>query len=151
MSYTKEDVIEYWESIRPSQKTRKRPYLDERNYILALLHYKYKVTESHLEKIIGIDRSSISHNKKFAYNYTNIQEPTFLLHTSKVRQKFPYEFPKPEIYQAKEYPYSRLYAYRLNLDYKLRTAVRLYCEKRGIHSSTGLRDLVRKGLELWEK
>ena len=151
MSYTKEDVIEYWDSVKPSQKTRKREFVDMRNYIIALLHYKFKIPETKLEDIIGIDRSSINHNKKFAYNFLKINEPKFLLHTSIVRSKFPYDFPEPAIYQAKQYPYSKMYSYRVNLDKKLYAAVSLYAQKKGVTSAIAIRNLLIKALDIWEE
>jgi hypothetical protein len=151
MSYTKEDVLEYWDSVKPSKKTRKREFVDMRNYIIALLHYKFKITETKLEEIIEIDRTSINHNKKFAYNFLKINEPKFLLNTTIVRSKFPYDFPKPEIYQAKQYPYSKLYSYKVNLDKKLYTAVQAYGQKTGLTSGMAIRSLVIKALEEWEE
>lgn len=151
MEYTLNDVLDYWREIKPIKKTRYRDELDPRNYIIALLHYKFRITEIELESIIGIDRSSINYSKKHPYNLTKVNEPTFMKNTEEVREKFPYKFPSVNKNDIAHAPFSRQYSYTVHFDKKIYAQIQRYSKVNDIDARVAIRNLVQKALVLWEE
>ena len=151
MEYKLEDVIEYWKSIKPEKRTRKRVVVDPRNYLMALMFYKFNVSEMELESIIGIDRSSVNHSKKHPYSLIKIKEAAFMRNTVDVRKRFPYEFPSTEKMEIKEERFNRPYSYRISFDRKLYHKIKAYSRVKECDPRTALRDLIQKALALWEE
>jgi hypothetical protein len=145
--YTIEDVLEYVEINIPKDKCRKRVKLDPRNYLVALLHYKYNVTEKELERIFCIERSTINHGKKQPYNLINVNDASFMKHTLDVRTKFPYEFP----INTPNSSWNQSYSYRVSFDKELYLKIKSYCQVRDEHPSTALRKLIKKAMHVWEE
>lgn len=75
-------------------KSRKREYIDPRNYLIALMFYKYRFTEEKIAHIVRRDRTSVNYAKKQPYYNRNRED--FLRNTYDVRNKFPYIFQDPE-------------------------------------------------------
>ena len=98
INFNKSDLLAYVKD-NPDlrKKTRKRVVVDKRNYILAILHYHFKMTEVELASIFLKDRSSINHAKRMPYNLKSDKD--FILHTEHLRKKFPYTFPKSDLPQ----------------------------------------------------
>ena len=90
--YTDADVLAYWDANMGIQKTRRRDYVDSRNYIIALLHYKFGYTEYDLADIFEIDRSSINWSKKQPYYHIYAEDDAFAINTKDLVDKFPYVF-----------------------------------------------------------
>jgi hypothetical protein len=151
MEYTLEDVLNYWKNIRPDVRSRKRIELDPRNYIIALLYYKFKVPETELERIIGIDRSSVNHSKKHPYNLIKVAEATFMRNTVDVRKEFPYEFPPVDKNDILNGQFARQYSYTINFDKRTYNKIKKYSYIKDMDPRTAIRDLVQKTLALWEE
>lgn len=145
--YTLDDVLAYVEVNVPKDKCRKRVKLDPRNYLIALLHYKYNVTEMELERIFCIERSTVNHSKKQPHNLLKVVDATFMKHTIEVRAKFPYEF--PAIVPNSQWKQS--YSYRVGFDKELYMKIKAYCQIKDEHPSTALRKLIQKALAVWEE
>lgn len=90
--YTDADVLAYWDANMGVQKTRKREYIDPRNYVIAILHYKFGYTEFDLADIFEIDRCSVNWGKKQPYYHIYAEDDTFAKHTKDLVDKFPYIF-----------------------------------------------------------
>lgn len=146
--YTVQDILDYIQEFTPSKKTRKRAYVDPRNYLMAVLHYKFNVTELGLHHIFNIDRSTVNYNKKTAYYMIEQTDPTFMRNTMEVRQKFPYEIPSVE--RNKTY-YKQSYSYRVGFDKETYKKVQRYCKAHGKHPSVMLNQIISKSIALWEE
>lgn len=151
MSYTSEEILNYWRNTKPAERTRVRKVLDPRNYILALLHYKFNFTEIELESIMDMDRSTVNHAKKHPYNLIKVAEATFMRNTAEVRELFPYEFPPVDRNDTMYSQYNRQYSYTINFDKKTYQKIQRYCSLKDLDPRTGLRTLIQKALALWEE
>lgn len=151
MEYTLNDVLDYWREIKPVKRSRYRYVLDPRNYIVALLHYKFRITETELESIIGIDRSTVNHSKKQPYNLIKVFEAAFMRNTVEVREKFPYDFPPVDTNDLAYAPYNRQYSYMVHFDKKVYAKIQKYSKIKDVDPRVAIRDLVQKALALWEE
>jgi len=96
MEYTDHDLLDYWHDNYGYIKTRKTTYLDPRNYIMAILHYKFGYIEEELAELFQVDHSSINHAKKMAYNHiVDVPDSGFIKHVKELMNLFPYDFPFP--------------------------------------------------------
>jgi len=64
MSYESLDIFNYIEEKLKIQKTRKRVYLEKRNYLIYILYHKFFYTEEVLAEYFQIDHSSINYVKR---------------------------------------------------------------------------------------
>lgn len=91
--YTDKDIIEWFIQNIKVQKTRKREYLDQRNYVIAVLYQKFNYSENSIASLFNIDRSSVSHCKRHAYTLlVEYSDDNFIRNTSKLIANFPYDF-----------------------------------------------------------
>ena len=145
--YTLDDITEYLKKVTPAVRTRERVWLDPRNYLIAILYYKFGLSELALESLLQIDRSTINHAKKIPHGMISYYDPTFMKNTIEVRHLFPYDFPgkdpKPQHQQQ--------YSYRVGFDKQNFKRVREYCLQKGEHPSIALSKLILKSIDLWEK
>jgi len=96
MEYTDHELLDYWHEHYGLMKTRKTTYLDPRNYVLAILHYKFGYTEEELAELFQVDHSSINHAKKLAYNHiVDVPNRAFMSRVQDLMKLFPYTFPFP--------------------------------------------------------
>jgi hypothetical protein len=151
MSYTSDDVIEYWKNFRPAYKTRERDVLDPRNYIVALLYYKFRFTEHELQSIMGMHHSTVNHAKKHPYDLIRIKEATFMRNTAEVRELFPFDFPTTNKEELSDERYVKKYGYTINFDKKLYQKIKAYSKVKELDPRTALRNLIQKALALWEE
>lgn len=98
MDYTVEDVLKdvtiWLNEFDSSKKKRLRILLDKRNYLVAILHYKFGMIEEELGKLFKIDRSSISLAKKQTPHLLKIGDPSFIVNAKEYIEKFPFQFPE---------------------------------------------------------
>ena len=91
--YTDEDIITWFKKNCGFKKTRKREYLDQRNYVIAVLYQKFKYSEEALGSLFKVDRSSINHCKKHAYTLLiEYTDDKFIRNTFELINKFPFDF-----------------------------------------------------------
>lgn len=97
--YTPRDVIKALKAILPKYKTRKRPFIDKRNYLICVLYYKFNYTEEMISNIFrlskhSIDRSTVSHAKRQPTRMANVRDTEFLENISILYKKFPFKIPE---------------------------------------------------------
>ena len=97
--YTPRDVIKALKAILPKRKTRKRPFIDKRNYLICVLYYKFNYTEEMISNIFrlskhSIDRSTVSHAKRQPTRMANVGDTEFLENISILYKKFPFKIPE---------------------------------------------------------
>jgi hypothetical protein len=100
--YTETDVIDYVTNQLKIKKTRERVYIDPRNYLLALLAYKFNYTEASIAALFNVARSSINHAKRHPYSMLEIKDVDFMKNAEEVIRLFPYNFPVPSIRELKK-------------------------------------------------
>ena len=83
--FIEKDVIDFASTIL-SQKSRKRKYVDPRNFLINILLYKFYWTEEQVAVLFRMDRTSVNHSKDMAYNLQN--DLNYMEHTTEVREKF---------------------------------------------------------------
>ena len=94
--YTDQDIIDEIRNIFPEYKTRKRTYVDQRNYLICILIYKFNYTEQRVADLFKgtkfqIDRSTVAHAKLKPLEL--IKDSIFLENVALVHEKFPFDVP----------------------------------------------------------
>jgi len=148
--YTAEDVITYFDAHIGIKKTRVRSYLDKRNYIIALLHYKFNYSELVLEGMYNIDRSTINHSKKSPHDLIKSNNQDFLDNNKKLIELFPYDFPMYEGHAIS----NRKHMVRISLDKETYDILKKYSELKNIYINRATKELLTKAItisQLWEE
>ena len=65
-NYTAKDILKEIKNIFPKYKTRKRSYVDKRNYLICILYYRFNYSEEMIADIFSltkfaIDRSTVNY------------------------------------------------------------------------------------------
>ena len=97
--YTEQQVIDYTINDLVIQKTRKRDYLDNRNYLIHVLYHKFKWTERKLQDLFETDRSTINHNKYAVMNLIETKDSYFYENTKHLFELFPINFEARQVIQ----------------------------------------------------
>ena len=97
--YTAQDVINTLKELIPKYKTRKRLYIDKRNYLICILYYKFLYTEKMIVNVFSstkniIDRSTVCHGKKQPTNMIRFNDSQFLENISILYKQFPFKIPE---------------------------------------------------------
>jgi len=144
--FTREEVLEYFfNEMGGVQKTRKQIYIDNRNYVLAILYYEFKYSERELARIFEIDRTSVNYSKDRPFHLMETKDSYFLRHTKTVREKFPYFFP----YNDREpVAIATRYHVMVSLDKKTRQRLKKYATLKNKYSNTAAAELIEKALNL---
>lgn len=92
-NYTDEDVISWFKINYGIKKSRKREYLDPRNYVIALLYQKFAYIEEDLANIFLVDRSTINACKTHTYTLLiEYEDQQFVRNTKALVKRFPWVF-----------------------------------------------------------
>lgn len=123
--YTDEDIISWFKTNYGIKKTRKREYLDPRNYVVAVLYQKFRYSEEALASLFKIDRSSINHCKRHAYTMlVEYSDDKFIRNTYKLISKFPFDFSPAVVDEVVNNPLRRIDVKNIEPEY-YRKLVRL--------------------------
>jgi hypothetical protein len=90
--YTEQQVIDYTINDLGIQKTRKRYYLDNRNYLIHVLYHKFKWTEFMIQDLFKIERSGVNHNKHLVMYFIKSKDLNFYENTKHLFELFPINF-----------------------------------------------------------
>lgn len=140
------EILDYFKDTIGMQKTRRRVYVDKRNYVIAVLYYKFKYTEEELSEIFGTNRTTINHGKKQP-NYL-FTDALFTDHTKELRELFPYVFPDPVENMKKPRSHHKMI---LNLEPDLYDKLKFKAELEGVYVKTVAINLLRKVVKIWEE
>lgn len=146
-NYTDKDILKELKLLIPKVRTRKRSYLDKRNYIIAILYYKFDYTEekiSNLFKLTAdpIERSSICPAKKQPGFHVKNGNMQFLLNTQVLVKRFPFDL--PETIEDHDRTLS------VPVSMKLHLRIINYCNKHGYVQNQGIRKLLDTALKIDE-
>jgi hypothetical protein len=148
--YTIEDILKECEVLavqnKSAAKKRERMYLDRRNYLIGILHYKYGKSSTFIADIFGMDGSSIRIAKRHAYTLLNYNDISFAANACEYIQKFPYDFPYAGTKQH------RRTTVVVSLDSVLYKKVKAYGNLVGdAKIDTTIKNLLKKAIKLWEE
>lgn len=144
--YDDRDVLRYFKKHIGYVKSRKPKYLDPRDYVIALLYYKFGWSEKNISELLKpISRCSINHSKKNPYFHLLINNEKFLEHTKEIRKKFPYVFPHPKNMPRKKYHMTLMFD---KDDYN---KLKVYAQLKDKHINHAAKDLIKKAIRLWEE
>ena len=97
LDFTDNELIEYFKNSFGIKKTRERSYIDNRNYIIALLHEHFGYSENDIGCLFMIDRSSVNHAKKKSYEFlVERQDKIYISNIRELKSKFNAYLSDPE-------------------------------------------------------
>jgi len=92
-NYTEKEVIKQLKKLYAVPKTRVRHLTDKRYYIIALLYYKFKITEQTIFSYTNLTSlSSINHAKRLGAELYRAEDPVFMRNAKDLIEKFPFDF-----------------------------------------------------------
>lgn len=149
-NYTLEDILKECDTLAAQNKTarkkRERVYLDKRNYLIGLLHYKYGKSSKYIGNLFDIDDSTVRASKMHAYNLLSYNDITFSANACEFIQRFPYDFP------SSANKLRRGTTVVLSLDIKMYKKIKAYGDLMGDDKiATTIKNLLRKSIKLWEE
>lgn len=147
-NYTDEDIIEELKNIFPEYKTRKRTYIDPRNYLICILIYKFNYTEQRVADAFDgtkfkIDRSTVAHAKHKPVELAT--DDIFLENIALVHEKFPFDLPNDCKMQFIDKDI------KFTLTSKQLCRINNYASKIGTRRSVAVNKLINLGLDSAEE
>jgi hypothetical protein len=98
--YTAQELIEYFKKTRGIIKTRLRPYLDARNYVIAVLYQKFNFNEESISKIFVLDRSTVNHCKNSAYKFiVELNDYKYKSNVNDLLKLFPFDLKSKKAFE----------------------------------------------------
>lgn len=148
MNYSLEDVLEECANIKEVIKEKKnRERMDKRNYLIALLYYKFRFTEKRIAGVIGMTRDAVTSAKIQPYQLISINDFSFSANVNDLMLKYPFDF--PDIKTPKET--NRKSGVNVKLHQNTLKKLKAYASIKQIRLDVAASNLITKGLELWEK
>jgi len=150
MEYTVNDILKECDALvyefQNSPKKRLRPMLDKRNYLIAILYYKFGYTEEKISTIYNIKRVSVSVSKKLPYTLLEYGDNVFKENANEYLIKYPYDFPSfSNKYKKDKY-------ITISFDIKTLEKIRAYRDIINEKSTAKtIKRLVTNSLKLWGK
>jgi hypothetical protein len=150
MEYTINDILKECDALvyefQNSPKKRLRPMLDKRNYLIAILYYKFGYTEEKISTIYNIKRVSVSVSKKLPYTLLEYGDNVFKENAKEYLIKYPYDFPSfSNKYKKDKY-------ITLSFDIKTLEKIKAYRDIINEKSTAKtIKRLVTNSLKLWGK
>jgi hypothetical protein len=145
--YTAVQVLDYFKGKIGIKKTRKRDYIDKRNYIISVLYYKFGYTEFELGDIFNVDRTSINYAKDQPYHLLKSEDAAFAENTKELAEKFPYIFP----YHDRTCLPERVYSVVITLTKQDRDDLRIYANARSQYINSAARNIIQEKLKSIKK
>jgi hypothetical protein len=150
MEYTVNDILKECDALvyefQNSPKKRLRPMLDKRNYLIAILYYKFGYTEEKISTIYNIKRVSVSVSKKLPYTLLEYGDNVFKENAKEYLIKYPYDFPSfSNKYKKDKY-------ITISFDIKTLEKIKAYRDIINEKSTAKtIKRLVTNSLKLWGK
>ena len=150
MEYTIKDILKECDTVvyefQNSTKKRLRPLLDKRNYLIAILYYKFGYTEEKISTIFSIKRISVSVSKKHPYTLLEYGDNVFKENIKEYLIKYPYDFPSfSNKFKKDKY---------ITISFDIKTLKKIRAYRDIVNEKTtanAIKRLITNGLNLWEK
>ena len=149
MDYTYEDVLVQCELVKDLLKEGKnRRSMDRRNYLIALMYYKFHKTEVVIANVFDMKRETVTSAKFHPYQLLEYSDISFIANVNDLILEFPFEFPDHKALNADK----RYTAVITHFDKDVRKKLKSYMEFKSISRiDMAVKDLVIKALKLWEE
>lgn len=95
--YKLEDIIDEFKKL--NVPSRKRQLVDQRSYLIALMYFKFDLTEEQIASKINIKRAKVQYNKHLPAKYGN--QPDYAYNIDELALKYPFEFPDYKVKKKK--------------------------------------------------
>lgn len=150
MEYTIDNILKECDTVvyefQNSSKKRLRPMLDKRNYLIAILYYKFGYTEERIATIFNMNRTTVSVSKLHTYSLLDYGDSVFKENVNEYLINYPYAFP------SFSNRYKKNIQITISVDTKIIKKLRAYRDI--VNEKTiakAIKRLVTNGLQLWEK
>jgi len=150
MEYTVDDILKECDTLvyefQNSTKKRLRPLLDKRNYLIAILYYKFGYTEERISIIFSIDRTTVSVSKLHTYSLLEYGDNIFKVNVSDYLINYPYDFPSFSNKFKKDI--------QIIISFDTQTIKKIRAYRDIVNEKTtanAIKRLITNGLNLWEK
>jgi hypothetical protein len=149
MDYTYEDVLVQCELVKDLLKDGKnRRSMDRRNYLIALMYYKFHKTEFAIAKVFDMKRETVTSAKFHPYQLLEYNDVSFIANVNDIMIQFPYEFPNHKAGRADK----RYTAVIVYFDKDIKKKLKSYMKFKSISRiDMAVKDLTIKALKLWEE
>jgi hypothetical protein len=150
MEYTIDDILKECDNLvyefQNSLKKRSIHLLDKRNYLIAMLYYKFGYTEKKISIIFSINRTTVSVAKFYPYTLLKNSDDTFKKNINEYLINYPYDFPSFKNNIKKNI------AITMYFDTKTLKKIRAYRDiVNEKTTANAIKRLITNGLNLWEK
>ena len=150
MEYTIDNILKECDIVvydfQNSLKKRLRPMLDKRNYLIAMLYYKFGYTEEKIATIFNMSRTTVSVSKLHTYSLLKYGDNVFQANVSDYLINYPYDFPSFSNKFKKDVQII------ISFDTKTMKKIRAYRDVVNEKTTANaIKRLVNNGLQLWEK
>jgi hypothetical protein len=93
INYSKQDIIDELLIISSKPKTREPHIIDKRNYLIAILYYKFNLPEELIFSHTNLtSRSSINYAKRKVYELYAVNDKLFFKNVDELINKYPCNF-----------------------------------------------------------
>ena len=149
MEYTIDDILKECNTlVYDFQNSIKKTIqlLDKRNYLIAILYYKFGYTEEKIGTIFNMNRTTVSVSKLHTYSLLDYGDSVFKENVNDYLINYPYAFPSFTNRYKKDIQIT------ISVDTKIIKILRSYRDI--VNEKTianAVKRLVTNGLNLWEK
>lgn len=149
MAYSEEEVVSELKKLC-QVKTRARAEVDKKCYLIALLYYKFFVTEEVIGSYSDMHHSTVNYSKKKVCDLFVTKNKGFMDNVNELYEKFPYDFTSPE--STARIKTSQVISFKLVLNEYKRDQLASYMRHKNIDDEAeAMRSLMFKALSLWGK
>jgi hypothetical protein len=150
MEYTKDDVIQELRDFCTKHKTKERHIVDRRNYLIALLYYKFSMVETEIVLHTNLtSRSTINHAKRSGYELYMTKDKGYLKNIKSLVIKYPCQFDDTNV-KTKTYLLSTTISVSLSHHYF--SMLNNYMQVKNIDKpDDAVKKLLKSTLKLWEE
>lgn len=151
MSYTKEEVLAEFQKLFSGDKTRIQKKYEKRAYLMAILHYKFQMSEAEILTHTNLTAiSSINHGKRAALRLFEDNDPIFLENIEVLLHKFPYNFPKSDILLKQKVNVQKKHKLTVTLNDRHMSILQKYMVKKKLaNPDVAAQVILRSILGLW--
>lgn len=151
MEYTQYDVIQEFKKLFLENKNKKNEIIERRSYLIGILYYKFRLTESQIFSYTNLmSRSAINYTKKIAIDRLKQGDAKFIDNVSDLIEKFPFDF-QEACGKVVHYTNSTV-DISIKLNYKNYDRLRKYMKAKNIEEDNlAVQKLLLTTLKLWEE
>lgn len=148
MNYTVDSVLLECNNVKEQIKKKKdRTVLDKRNYLIALLYFKYSWSETKIAGLFDMDRTTVNYSKYLANQFITINDISFIANVNDLHLAFPYDFPN----RIDKKLVTRLNAINIRLHNDMYKKLNHYAKVNGLKIDKAAESLLIKAIKIWDE